>query len=93
MGIQHVPGKNAGKLMLYALSTCGWCRKTKTLLSELGVEYDFVEVDQLQGKEREDTLNAVRKWNPAGSFPTMVINENKCIIGFDENSIRKELKA
>ncbi|NLE94073.1 MAG: glutaredoxin family protein, partial [Dehalococcoidia bacterium] len=24
--------------MLYALSTCGWCQKTRSLLEHLGVE-------------------------------------------------------
>ena len=93
MSIEHVPGKDAGKITLYALSTCGWCRKTKALLSSMGVAYDFVDVDLLQGKERDDTISIVKKWNPASSFPTLVINESKCIVGFDETSIKKELKA
>jgi glutaredoxin-like protein NrdH len=93
MNIEHVTGKDAGKIMLYALSTCGWCRKTKTLLSSMGVAYDFIDVDLVQGQEREEVLNKVKKWNPACSFPTLVINESKCIVGFDENSIKKEIKV
>lgn len=93
MNIEHVTGKNAGKVMLYALSTCGWCRKTKQLLGDMGIAFDFVDVDLLHGKEREETMEAVKKWNPACSFPTLVINENKCIVGFDETSIRKEIKV
>jgi len=92
MTIEHVEGKDAGKLMLYALSTCGWCRKTKQLLNDLGVAYDFVYIDLLQGKERETAINIVKKWNPASSFPTLVINDSNCIIGFDENGIKKELQ-
>lgn len=91
MSIEHVNGRNAGKIMLYALSTCGWCRKTRALLESAGVAYDFVYVDLLQGKEKEDTLNMVKKWNPTASFPTLVINEIG-IIGYDEDSIKKELK-
>jgi glutaredoxin-like protein NrdH len=93
MNIEHVTGINSGKVMLYALSTCGWCRKTRELLSNLGVAYDFVYVDLLQGKDRDDAINTVKKWNPASSFPTLVINENKCIVGFDEANIKKELKS
>jgi len=29
MAMTHVDGKNKGKIMLYALSTCVWCKKTK----------------------------------------------------------------
>ena len=45
MALEHVSGKNAGDVKLYALSTCPWCKKIKTLLNELGVEYYFVDVD------------------------------------------------
>ena len=92
MKVEHVTGRDTGKVMLYALSTCGWCRKTKQLLRDMGVAYDFIDVDQLEGKEKEDILNIVRKWNPACSFPTLVVNETKCIVGFDEKNIREFLK-
>ena len=36
MAVEHVTGKNKGKVMLYALSTCGWCGKTKELLQADG---------------------------------------------------------
>ena len=92
MNIEHVPGKNAGKLMLYALSTCIWCRKTKQLLSDLGIEYDYVFVDLLKGDEKDRAIKAIEKWNPDCSFPTLVINESKCIVGFKEPEIREALK-
>lgn len=92
MEIEHVPGKEAGKVMLYALSTCGWCRKTKQLLSDLGVAYDYVYVDLLTGKEREEAISTIQKWNPDRSFPTLVLNDNKCIVGFKEDDIRESLK-
>jgi glutaredoxin-like protein NrdH len=92
MSVQHVKGKNSGNVMLYALSTCGWCRKTKGLLNDMGVEYSYTDVDQLQGEERDKVMETVRKWNPSCSFPTMVINNSKCIVGFKEDEIRNILK-
>jgi len=91
MAIEHVSGKNAGKLMLYALSTCIWCRKTKQLLTDLGVEYDYLFVDLLQDQEKEQTIALIEKWNPDCSFPTLVINDSKCIVGFKEKEIREVL--
>jgi glutaredoxin-like protein NrdH len=93
MKIEHVEGKNAGKVMIYALSTCPWCRKAKQLLSEMGVAYDYIDVDHLEGQEREEILDVVRKWNSASSFPTIVINDTKCIVGFAENDIKQALKS
>lgn len=92
MAVEHVPGKKVGQIMLYALSTCGWCRKTRSLLESLGVEYDYTYVDLLQRDEKEKTMKTVEKWNPACSFPTLVINDSRCIIGFEEDEIREALK-
>ena len=91
MSVEHVSGKNKGNVMLYALSTCGWCRKTKTLLNELGVEYDFTDVDLLKGEERDTAIKEITRHNPSCSFPTLVINNDRCIVGFREDAIREAL--
>ena len=92
MAVTHVPGKDKGKVMLYALSTCGWCKKTKALLNELSVAYDYTDVDHLEGEEQEEVVNEMGKYNPATNFPTLVINSRKAIIGFKEDEIRKEFQ-
>ncbi len=92
MAVTHVVGKNMGAIMLYALSTCGWCKKTKKLLGDLGAEYDYIDVDLLKGAERDNVMKTVEKWNPDCSFPTLVIGNNKCIAGFKEDQIRAALK-
>jgi len=89
--LEHVEGENKGKIMLYALSTCGWCKKTKELLDELGAEYDFIYVDQLDDDDQDNVMNDVRKWNPRCSFPTIVVNNKKVITGFKEDEIREAL--
>lgn len=76
---------------LYALSTCGWCKKTKQMLDTNGVEYDLVYVDLLEGDEREAVLAEVRKWNPRTSFPTVVVNESESVAGFKEERLRELL--
>jgi len=91
--MNHVSGENKGKLVLYALSTCGWCRKTKRFLDSLGIEYYYVDVDLLQGQERKSALNEVRKWNPRRSFPTIVVNNQTCITGYNEDEILEAIEA
>jgi len=93
MALEHVSGKNAGRIVLYALSTCPWCNKTKQLLKDMGVDYYYTNVDLLPAQEKEQVMKAVEKWNPNCSFPTMVINDGKCIVGFQEDEIRRVLKA
>ena len=91
MVLEHVDGKDKGKVMLFALSTCGWCAKTKDLLREMGIAFDYTFVDRLDGSEQDDAISTVEKFNPAGSFPTLVINNKKVIIGFREQEIREAL--
>ena len=91
MKIEHVKGENKGKIMLYALSTCMWCKKTKKFLDDLGVEYNYVYVDYLEGDERDKTKREIIKWNPRCSFPTMVINDKESIVGFKEEKIKEAL--
>lgn len=89
--MEHVEGDKKGSVVLYALSTCAWCRKTKQLLDRIGVEYDYVYVDQLKGAEEDKIMDDVERWNPKCSFPTMIINNKECIVGFNEKKIRKAL--
>lgn len=89
--IEHIKGKNKGKILLYALSTCGWCKKTKELLNNLGIEYSYIFVDLLEDADKERVMDDVKKWNPACSFPTIVINNKDCIVGFKEDKIKEVL--
>jgi glutaredoxin len=77
---------------LYALSTCGWCKKTKELLDTNGVEYDLVYVDLLEGDEKEAVLDEVRKYNPRSSFPTVVVDDSRSVTGFKEDQLRELLE-
>jgi glutaredoxin len=84
-----VNGKNKGAVMLYALSTCQWCHRMKVLLEELGIAFDYDYVDLLEGKEQDAAMDEIERWNPSGSFPTLVIDNKRAIIGFREQEIRE----
>ena len=76
---------------LYALSTCAWCKKTKKFLNEHEVDYDFEDVDLLDGEEKAAVRAEVAKHNPRVSYPTIVINGGeRVIIGYDEEKLREE---
>jgi glutaredoxin-like protein NrdH len=79
------------KVFLYALSTCGHCRNTKRLLDEHNVKYNFVDVDLLPKDELKKVLEDVRKYNPQTSFPTLVIDDDKVIVGYRELEIMEAL--
>jgi glutaredoxin len=89
--IKQVTGKKKGDVLLYALSTCGWCRKTKDLLGDLGVEYRYIDVDLLDSEAKSEAIKEITKWNPRCSFPTLVINNDRCIMGYQADKTREAL--
>jgi glutaredoxin-like protein NrdH len=78
------------KVKIYTLSTCSHCRATKKFLDSNGIEYSFIDVDMLQGNEREAAIADVMRFNPSCSFPTILIDD-EVIVGFREDEIRKAL--
>ena len=89
----HLSGINRGKVVMYGLSTCVWCKKTRQLLTDLGVDFEYIYVDNLDGDEEEKVIQVVKRFNPSVSFPTIVINDERAILGFDEQAIRKALNS
>ncbi|MEJ2097907.1 MAG: glutaredoxin family protein [Deltaproteobacteria bacterium] len=76
--------------MIYTLSTCSHCKSTKKLLDECTIQYDFVDVDLLEGEERKAILEDIKKVNPRCSFPTILIGD-KVIVGYKEKEIKEAL--
>jgi len=87
--IKIVPGQKVKKVMLFTLSTCIWCKKTKALFDDLGLEYNYVDVDLLVGDDQDEAYQEMWKHNSSTSFPTIVINDGEAIIiGYEEDKIR-----
>ena len=78
------------KPKLYTLSTCMHCKAAKRFLKEHGIEYDYVDVDKLNGTEKEKIQAEVLKLTGGLRFPTIVIGD-EVIVGFYENKLREAL--
>jgi glutaredoxin-like protein NrdH len=78
-------------VLLYTLSTCIHCKNTKEFLTGCGVEYKCIDVDKLDGEERQKVIEEVKQHNPLCSFPTIVIGD-KVIVGFRQDELKEALK-
>ena len=78
------------KVKLYSLSTCSHCKDTKELLNQCQVDYDCVDVDNLDPEKRQIFLAEIKKLNPECTFPTLVIG-NKVVVGFKKDEIKEDL--
>ena len=81
---------NQCDVKLYALSTCGHCRDTKTFLRQCGVDYDCVDVDKLDETGRKKVLQELMKISQECAFPTLIIG-NKVVVGFKKEEIKQLL--
>jgi glutaredoxin-like protein NrdH len=80
----------AKPVKMYTISTCSHCKATKRFLDNCKVEYEFTDVDLLEGDERKAILEDVRRLNPRCSFPTIIIGD-KVIVGYREDKIKEAL--
>jgi glutaredoxin-like protein NrdH len=78
-------------ITLYALTTCVHCKKTKEFLDDCGVKYDCIFVDKLEGEERKQMIETIKKVNPNLSFPTLLVDE-EAIVGFKKDQIKDALE-
>ncbi len=78
------------KPKLYTLSTCMHCKATKQFLKKHNIEFDCVDVDKLDGREREEVREEVMKLSGGLRFPTIVIGK-KVIVGHYEDKLREAL--
>ncbi len=78
-------------VMVYALSTCPYCRMTRAYLDENDVEYDVLEVDLLEGDEKSEAVEEVRRISGGTSFPVIVVDE-ETIVGFNKKRLKELLE-
>jgi glutaredoxin-like protein NrdH len=79
------------KVRFFALSTCGWCKKTKRFLDAHNVDYEIDYVDLLSGADRTRVMAEMERWNPRRTFPTVVVDDNEVVVGFKEDRLREVL--
>jgi glutaredoxin len=80
------------KVLVYALSTCVWCKQTKKYLKDKDVEYEYVDVDL---SNKEDTAKIHKHILSKGGrlvFPTVIIDDKVLINGHHEDQLKRALE-
>ena len=81
---------NQCDVKIYSLTTCIHCRDTKEFLSQCGIAYKCINVDELVPEERKKVLMELKELSPECSFPTIVIGDN-VIVGLHKKEIKEIL--
>jgi glutaredoxin-like protein NrdH len=93
MNVVKVHGKNSKhKVIVYAISTCAWCRMTKQYLKDNDVEYDYVDVDLCNDEDHETIRQEILKRGGDLSFPTIIVDDKTLITGFRKDKLKEALE-
>ncbi|UCE95534.1 MAG: glutaredoxin family protein [Candidatus Bathyarchaeota archaeon] len=88
-----VPGKNnKHKVLLYAISTCAWCKREKSFLRENNIEFEYVDIDLCSSEDREKARKDIIDRGGRLSYPAIIIDNKKIINGFHEDRIKEALE-
>lgn len=75
------------KPRLFTLSTCVHCKAAKRFFKLHGIDFDHIDVDKLDSREKEAILSEMTRLSGTCRFPTIVIG-NTVIVGFYEDKVR-----
>ena len=84
--------KKDHEVLVYALSTCGWCKKTKQFLNDNSIEYEYVDFDLASNEERQPIIDELTSKNIPLAFPITIINNKIMIRGYNPDKLREELR-
>jgi glutaredoxin-like protein NrdH len=83
---------NKHRILLYAISTCGWCKRAKKLLRDNKIEYEYVDIDLCSREDREKIRSDILSRGGRLSYPTIIVDDRILITGFQEDKIREALE-
>jgi glutaredoxin len=92
MQLSRVSGKNSKhKVLVYALSTCVWCKMTKQFLKDNDVEYEYIDVDLCDEEDKVKIRQHIQSKGGNLSYPTIIIDDNILIAGFRKDKLKEAL--
>ncbi len=75
------------KVNVYSTPTCPWCHKLKDWLKAHKIQFNDLDV-----AENEEARNEMLEKSGQMGVPVTIIDDEKVIIGFDEDALKKELQ-
>jgi glutaredoxin-like protein NrdH len=92
MQFSKVQGKqDKHKVVLYALSTCVWCKMTKQYLKDNNIEYDYIDIDLCTDGDKQKIRQEIQSKGGPLSYPTTIIDDKVVVTGFRKDLLKEVL--
>jgi glutaredoxin-like protein NrdH len=83
--------KREHKVVLYALSTCVWCKMTKQFLKDSNIEFEYVDVDLCTEEDKQEIRQEIQDKGGSLSYPTTIIDDKIVVTGFRKDLLKEAL--
>lgn len=88
-----VSGKNSKhKVLVYAISTCSWCKQAKKFLKDNNVEYEYVDIDLINEEDKEKIKKDITKRGAPLAYPTLIIDNKILLTGAPQDKLKEILE-
>ena len=89
-----VLGKNdKHKVLMYAISTCVWCKRAKRFLKNQVVEFEYVDVDLCSIIELREIKDDILKRGGKLIYPTIIIDNHILMTNPSEEKLKEALES
>jgi glutaredoxin len=68
-------------VVVYALSTCPWCKRAKEWFAAQQVACEFIDIDRLPDAESDAAADKARELSGSHAFPVVVIG-GSVVVGY-----------
>jgi len=83
--------KKKGEIIVYALSTCAFCKKALKFLRENSISFSYVYVDEFDHDKKNQIKHELKeKYKKDIGFPFLILDDTTVIIGFTEDEYKKK---
>jgi len=88
-----VEGKHeSNHVLLFTLTTCLRCKKTKDFLVEQDIAFEYIDVDLISWEARREIVDILVSMKIPVGFPVSVIDDSKIISGYHPDELKDALK-
>lgn len=89
---EQTGSKGDHDLTVYALSTCGFCKKAINFLSEQDIAFRYIYLDKINPMVKRTVKSELKQqYESLPVFPILVIDNERAVSGFSEEKWKEIL--
>ena len=79
---------------VYALSTCGFCKRALTFLDACKIEYSYIHMDKIPLETKTEAKRILKeRFKQDVAFPFAVVDDREPLVGFIEADWKRTLEV